>query len=79
MDYCRQGTEVQWRYKEDGEKVRISLRTGRIIPIPVSSEETIDYKSTKLYREQPKDTIKADAEKVTFTVCNVYLRNVATI
>lgn len=47
--------------------------------MPVASEETIDYKSQKLYKEQPKDTVKADAEKVTFMVCNVYLKNVATI
>lgn len=61
-----QGTQIEWRYKEDGEKVRISLRSGRIIPIPISSEETIDYKSLKLYKDQPKDTSKADVEKITF-------------
>lgn len=61
-----QGTPIEWRYTEDGQKVRISLRTGRTIPIPVSSEETIDYKSPNLYKEQAKDTTKADAEKITF-------------
>ncbi|KMQ97112.1 putative 39s ribosomal protein mitochondrial-like protein [Lasius niger] len=61
-----QGTAIEWRYTEDGQKVRISLRTGRTIPIPVSSEETIDYKSPNLYKEQSKDTSKADAEKITF-------------
>lgn len=76
MNHCRQGTQIEWRYKEDGEKVRISLRTGRIIPLPISSEETIDYKSPKLYKDQLKDTSKADAEKVTFAVCNVYLKKV---
>ncbi|XP_029165873.1 probable 39S ribosomal protein L24, mitochondrial [Nylanderia fulva] len=61
-----QGTPIEWRYTEDGKKVRISLRTGRVIPIPVTSEETIDYKAPHLYKEQPKDTIKADAERITF-------------
>ncbi|XP_029680370.1 probable 39S ribosomal protein L24, mitochondrial [Formica exsecta] len=61
-----QGTPIEWRYTEDGQKIRISLRTGRAIPIPVSSEETIDYKSAKFYKEQAKDTSKADTEKVTF-------------
>lgn len=79
MNHCRQRTAIEWRYTEDGQKVRISLRTGRIIPIPVSSEETIDYKSPNLYKEQPKDTSKADAEKITFMVCNMHLKNVAII
>ncbi|XP_072756308.1 large ribosomal subunit protein uL24m [Anoplolepis gracilipes] len=62
-----QGTTIEWRYLEDGQKVRISSRTGRIIPIPISSEETIDYKAAKLYKEQSKDTSKADVERITFT------------
>ncbi|KAL6259160.1 hypothetical protein P5V15_009081 [Pogonomyrmex californicus] len=61
-----QGTAIEWRYTESGDKVRVSVRSGRIIPIPVSSEETIDYKLPQLYQEQPKDTTKADVEKVTF-------------
>lgn len=71
----RQGTPIEWRYTEDGQKVRISLRTGRAIPIPVSSEETIDYKSPKFYHEQAKDTSKAETEKITFVVCNMHLKN----
>uniref|UniRef100_A0A8D0FNU0 Large ribosomal subunit protein uL24m n=1 Tax=Strix occidentalis caurina TaxID=311401 RepID=A0A8D0FNU0_STROC len=31
----RQPTEVQWRYTEEGERVRVSLRSGRIIPLPL--------------------------------------------
>jgi len=61
-----QGTPIEWRYTEDGQHVRVSVRSGRIIPIPVSSEETIDYKIPRLYNEQPKDTTKADVEKITF-------------
>lgn len=59
-------TKIEWRYTEDGEKVRVSLTTGRIIPIPASVEETIDYKSKKAYKEQPKDTPAAEVEKITF-------------
>lgn len=59
-------TPIEWRYTEQGERVRVSLRTGRIIPIPVSSQETIDYKSPNLYKEQAKDTVNKDLEKVTF-------------
>jgi len=42
-------TKVEWRYTEDGEKVRVSLRTGRVIPIPHAAEETMDYKTAKTY------------------------------
>ncbi|CAG5093367.1 Similar to mRpL24: Probable 39S ribosomal protein L24, partial [Cotesia congregata] len=61
-----QATKVQWRYTEEGEKVRVSTRTGRIIPIPLSNLETMDYKHPNLYREQSKDTTKDNVEKITF-------------
>ncbi|XP_014476787.1 PREDICTED: probable 39S ribosomal protein L24, mitochondrial [Dinoponera quadriceps] len=61
-----QGTPIEWRYTEDGKHVRVSVRTGRIIPIPFSSEETKDYKSAKLYVEQPKDTVRDEVLTVTF-------------
>ncbi|XP_076620187.1 mitochondrial ribosomal protein L24 [Colletes latitarsis] len=60
------GTEIEWRYTEDGTHVRVSCRTGRIIPIPRSHDETIDYKSPDLYIEQPKDTSADDVQEVTF-------------
>lgn len=60
---------MEWRYTEQGERVRVSLRTGRIIPIPVTSEETIDYKSPDIYVEQPKDTTVDDVKELTFEVC----------
>lgn len=31
----RKPTEVEWKYTEEGEKVRVSVRTGRIIPKPI--------------------------------------------
>ena len=42
-------TKVEWRYTDDGERVRVSLRTGRIIPMPTMAEETYDYKDPKAY------------------------------
>ncbi|KAF2365984.1 Ribosomal protein L24 [Trinorchestia longiramus] len=60
-------TQVEWRYTEEGEEVRVSTRTGRLIPIPLLDEETVDYKTKKTYKEQPKDTVEADLTKVTFT------------
>ncbi|CAG9766216.1 unnamed protein product [Ceutorhynchus assimilis] len=59
-------TEFEWRFTEAGEKVRVSARSGRIIPIPASVEETIDYKSKSTYREQPKDTTTDVVTEITF-------------
>lgn len=61
-----QPTEFEWRFTEDGKKVRISLRTGREIPIPASNEETYDYKTKAKYFEREKDTKANDAEAITF-------------
>lgn len=33
--FFRKPTNIEWRYTEEGERVRVSLRTGRIIPKPV--------------------------------------------
>lgn len=61
-----QSTEIEWRFTEEGEKVRVSKRTGRIIPIPKAHEETIDYKSKKLYFNREKDTEANVVEEITF-------------
>ena len=39
----REGTEIEWRYDEEGEEVRVSLRTGAIIPIPYGAEAIDDF------------------------------------
>ncbi|XP_065200644.1 large ribosomal subunit protein uL24m [Planococcus citri] len=58
--------DVDWRYTEKGERVRVSLRSGRIIPMPIKAQETYDYKTPKTYIEQPKDTPADVVQKVTF-------------
>lgn len=59
-------TKVKWRYTEDGKKVRVSIRTGYIIPVPQKAFETYDYKSKELYIDQPKDTPKEVISEITF-------------
>lgn len=59
-------TPFEWRYTESGEKVRVSTRTGRIIPFPASMDETVDYKTKALYKEQPKDTTSDVIKEITF-------------
>lgn len=61
-----QATEMEWRFTEEGEKVRVSVRTGRIIPIPQANEETYDYKTKGTYVEKPKDTPGSVVSEVTF-------------
>ncbi|CAB3372472.1 Hypothetical predicted protein [Cloeon dipterum] len=59
-------TDIEWRFTEEGEKVRVSVRTGRIIPMPPMAEETIDYKTKGSYREGEKDTDPDELSKITF-------------
>lgn len=47
--WSSKGTKVEWRFTEQGEKVRVSQRTGHIIPIPLSASETIDFKTRAGY------------------------------
>ncbi|XP_018333571.1 probable 39S ribosomal protein L24, mitochondrial [Agrilus planipennis] len=59
-------TSIEWRYTEEGEHVRVSTRTGRIIPIPATNSDTIDYKTKSTYKEQPKDTTEKEVGEITF-------------
>lgn len=59
-------TEYEWRFTAEGTHVRVSLRSGRIIPMPATAEETMDYKSKKSYHERPKDTKDIIASAITF-------------
>lgn len=59
-------TDYEWRYDDDGNRVRVSTRTERIIPIPEQAYETVDYVSSDAYREQPKDTPAKEVTKATF-------------
>ncbi|EDV98937.1 probable 39S ribosomal protein L24, mitochondrial [Drosophila grimshawi] len=61
-----QGTEFEWRFTEEGEKVRVSLRSGRIIPIPETNNQTHDYKTPNAYIEREKDTPAAVVSEITF-------------
>ncbi|XP_049832985.1 probable 39S ribosomal protein L24, mitochondrial [Schistocerca gregaria] len=61
-----QPAAVEWRYTEDGDKVRVSVRTGRIIPIPKLAAETHDYKTKNTYKESEKDTGRDEVAEITF-------------
>lgn len=59
-------TDIEWRYDDDGNRQRVSIRTERIIPIPQAAYETIDYVEKDAYSEQAKDTPAKEANKRTF-------------
>lgn len=60
----RQPTEVEWRYTEEGERVRVSLRTGRIIPKPIEQRE--DGIIPEQWTDGPKDTPVEEALEKTY-------------
>uniref|UniRef100_A0A8D0G899 Mitochondrial ribosomal protein L24 n=1 Tax=Sphenodon punctatus TaxID=8508 RepID=A0A8D0G899_SPHPU len=57
-------TEVEWRYTEEGERVRVSLRTGRIIPKPI--EQRADGIIPEQWIDGPKDTSVENALEKTY-------------
>ncbi|CAF0775351.1 unnamed protein product [Brachionus calyciflorus] len=58
--------EVTFRFTEDGEKVRVSKRTGQVLPIPPDAEATIDYAKKSTYKPGDKDTSPNELVKETF-------------
>jgi len=59
--------EVEWRYTEAGERVRVSLRSGTVIPVPSKAAETIDYKTRSKYvASKTKDTEPKVVEDITY-------------
>ncbi|XP_018430290.1 PREDICTED: 39S ribosomal protein L24, mitochondrial [Nanorana parkeri] len=57
-------TETEWRYTEEGERVRVGVRTGRIIPKPVFQRR--DGVIPEQWKEGPKDTSVEDALERTY-------------
>ncbi len=58
---------MEWRFTEEGERVRIAVRSGVQVPIPTEAFETIDYKTPRGYVEnKDKDTAAQEVERITF-------------
>jgi len=61
------GAEVEWQYTEEGNRVRMTVKTGTEIPIPSAAYKTIDYESKDNYKAHPeKDTVPKVVEKITY-------------
>ncbi|XP_051901747.1 probable 39S ribosomal protein L24, mitochondrial [Pristis pectinata] len=61
----RKPTTVDWRFTEEGEKVRVSTRSGRIIPKPVFQRK--DGIVPEQWKDGPKDTSVEDALDSSYT------------
>ncbi|KAG7500338.1 hypothetical protein JOB18_016062 [Solea senegalensis] len=60
----RKPTEVEWRYTEEGERVRVSVRTSRIIPKPIVERK--DSIVPEQWKDGPKDTSPSDTLEKTY-------------
>ena len=58
--------EVEWRYDEQGKRVRVSTRTGRIIPMPAAAEALDDGTIASRKPPGPNDTLESDVLQVTY-------------
>lgn len=58
--------KCEWRYTEDGERTRVSTKTGTIIPLPTDAYQLDDLTNPNLVPNGPKDTPQAIASKVTY-------------
>ncbi len=50
--YCRKPCTIEWRYTAEGELVRVSTRSGRIIPKSPAWEETADFAKRSTYKRK---------------------------
>ncbi|XP_062897735.1 large ribosomal subunit protein uL24m [Mobula hypostoma] len=61
----RKPTAIEWKFTEEGEKVRVSTRSGRIIPKPVFQRK--DGIVPEQWKDGPKDTSVEDALSTSYT------------
>jgi large subunit ribosomal protein L24 len=58
--------DIEWRYTEKGERVRVSVTSGRIIPLPSGAKELEDFVNPVMYSESDVDTKEDELTEVTF-------------
>ncbi len=55
MNNSRKPCTIEWRYTAEGELVRVSTRSGRIIPKSPAWEETNDFAKKNTYKRKEKE------------------------
>jgi len=64
------GAKVEWRYTREGDRVRVAVKSGTVIPVPSIAYETIDYKDPASYKPNEfKDTPARIVEEITYEPC----------
>ncbi|XP_064391336.1 large ribosomal subunit protein uL24m-like [Halichondria panicea] len=61
-----QPCRIKYQYTEDGEKVRVSRRSGMIVPKPPELKERKDLPSRSAYLEGGQDTLAEDVTERTY-------------
>lgn len=62
-------TDILWRYLEDGTRVRVSKKSGRVIPVPINEEQKTEGDEIAINSysiNKDKDTDKNEVNLVTF-------------
>lgn len=62
----RKPTEVEWRFTEQGAKIRVATRSGRPIPLPREADTLPEGVDPKIYLDSEKDTRDSDLTVITF-------------
>ncbi|CAH8479307.1 unnamed protein product [Schistosoma bovis] len=63
--------KCSWRYTEEGNRVRVSLQTGHVIPLPAAARHLDDLTDPKTAVASSKDTCEP-------VVCNVSLKSLTS-
>ncbi|VDP62806.1 unnamed protein product, partial [Schistosoma mattheei] len=63
--------KCSWRYTEEGNRVRVSLQTGHVIPLPAAARHLDDLTDPKTAVVSSKDTCEP-------VVCNVSLKSLTS-
>lgn len=52
LNFCfvRRPTTIQWKWNEQGERIRVSVRSGKEITIPAKELVTFEYKHPDSYK-----------------------------
>uniref|UniRef100_A0A3Q0KEE9 Putative mitochondrial ribosomal protein L24 n=2 Tax=Schistosoma mansoni TaxID=6183 RepID=A0A3Q0KEE9_SCHMA len=64
--------KCSWRYTEEGNRVRVSLQTGHVIPLPAAARYLDDLTDPKTATVSSKDTCEP-------AVCNVSLNSTSAV
>jgi len=61
------GCKVEWMFDDEGNRLRVAVKSGTPIPIPSEAKSTKDYKTREAYKPNEfKDTTARIVEEITY-------------